>query len=225
MTPNLTNRLFAKNHAVLTKDEIDHQLRKRRLSIEPLLHEIDSCSVDVRLDNYFGIFTSTGEAALDPGKKSRAIEFEEVPFFTRPFYAQPGTFILAQTLEFVALPKNILANIDGRSSLGRRGLLVHATAGWIDPGWEGHITLELSNLGIMPLALYPGMRIGRVVFQEVAAVKEYQGQFQMQLRIKEPKVDSDCAAIAAYAETIRKRRFSRSSETAISPVPGESRPQ
>ncbi len=147
MFQKLAKSLIPRPGAVLTKDAIEDHLCRRRLVIEPLLHKVGSCSVDVRLDNYFGTFRSTGEAALDPGRALRAIEFEELPFFSMPFYVQPGTFVLAQTLEFIALPTNLVATLDGRSSIGRRGLVVHATAGWVDPGFDGHLTLELANLG------------------------------------------------------------------------------
>jgi dCTP deaminase len=192
--------------ALLTKADIMEERLRRGIVIEPLLHDISTCSVDIRLDNYFGLFVSTGEAALDPGKRSRAIRFEEVPFFSTPFYVQPGTFVLGQTLEFVAIRKGLVAHLDGKSSLARRGLVVHATAGWIDPGWEGHITLELANLGAMPLALYPGMRVGRLVFQRVKEGDGYSGQFFGQLRIKEPAIDQDCERISAYASRIREER-------------------
>lgn len=203
---NLASHLLRADGDVLTKPAIEKCLRRRDIVVEPLLHEVGACHVDVRLDNYFGTFRSTGEAALDPGVQSRAIRFEEVLFFSRPFYVQPGMFVLAQTLEFIALPTNIVATLDGRSSLGRRGLVVHATAAWIDPGWEGHITFELANLGVMPLALYPSMRIGRLVFRRIADTGKYTGQFQKQLRIKEPNVDLDCASISRHADAMRQRR-------------------
>jgi dCTP deaminase len=136
---------------------------------------------------------------LDPGFNSDAIEFEEIPFFSTPFFIQPGAFVLAQTLEYLVLPSGIIGHLDGRSSMGRRGLVVHATAGWIDPGFRGHITLELANLGMMPVALYPAMKIARIVFQSAAGAPDYGGQFQQQLRIRPPKIDDQCARIAQYA--------------------------
>lgn len=184
---------------VMLRADIQKELSEGRLIVEPQLHGIEACHMDLRLDNYFGLFRSTGEAALDPGRNSSAIHFEEIPFFSAPFFMQPGSFVLAQTLEYVALPRTIVAHLDGRSSLGRRGLVVHATAGWIDPGFRGHITLELANLGAMPLALYPCMKIARLVFERISEAEGYEGQFQRQLRIVEPKVDRDCAAIGRFA--------------------------
>lgn len=203
----LAMRAESRGYSILTRSEIEARIASRELVLEPLLQQVQPCSVDVRLDNCFGTFTTTGEAALDPGSGSRAIRFEEVPFFGQPFFLQPGTFILAQTLEFVALPNCIAATLDGRSSLGRRGLVVHATAGWIDPGWRGHVTLELANLGVMPLALYPGMRVGRLVFQHTRETGSYEGQFKNQLRIREPSLDDDCRRIAAYAAMTRTQRL------------------
>ena len=100
---------FVGNHGVLTKETIQARIRKREIVIEPTLHGVKACSVDVRLDNYFGTFRSTGEPALDPGARSRAVRFEEIPFFSTPYFIQPKTFVLAQTLEFVALPRCVYA--------------------------------------------------------------------------------------------------------------------
>jgi len=104
-----------------------------------------------------------------------------------PFIIQPGTFVLASTLESVTLPDDIVARVDGRSSLGRLGLLVHATAGYVDPGWTGKLTLELSNQSQMPIALYYGMKVSQISFLRMSTpvdrpygseslASKYQGQ-------------------------------------------------
>ncbi len=190
--------------SILVESEIRELISQRTLIIEPMPVSLGVCSIDLRLDNLFGVFVSTGDAALDPAEHSKAIRFEEISFFSRPYYIQPSTFILAQTLEYVAMPNSLVASLDGRSSLGRRGLVIHATAGWIDPGYEGHITLELANLGVMPLALYPGMRIGRLVFQRVENAGVYEGKFQRQYRIRAPDPDSDCQNIQKYTAAMIK---------------------
>jgi dCTP deaminase len=192
------------NRSILIGDEIRQLLVDRTIFIEPFPAKITECSVDVRLDNLFGSFVSTGDPALDPAAESNALQFEDISFFSRPFYIQPGTFILAQTFEYVAIPRTLVASLDGRSSMGRRGLVIHATAGWVDPGFEGHITLELANLGVMPLALYPGMRIGRLVFHRVAESSAYSGKYQRQYRIRGPDPDTDCQRIRDHAAAIKQ---------------------
>jgi dCTP deaminase len=199
----MAGELLGAQPNILIEAEINELLRDRSLFIEPHPIRIAECSVDVRLDNLFGVFISTGDAALDPAVENDAIRFEHIPFFSKPYYIQPGTFLLAQTLEYVALPRTLVASLDGRSALGRRGLVIHATAGWIDPGFEGHITLELANLGLMPVALYPGMRVGRLVFHRVKETGGYDGPFNNQYQIKAPAPDEDCRQLKAYAQKMK----------------------
>jgi dCTP deaminase len=151
--------------AVLSDRTIKEQLVAGRIRIEPLDEgAIQPASVDLRLDRQFRIFKVTTRPyvdvreALDELTELVTLEDEE------PFILQPGAFCLATTLETVTLPDDLVARVDGRSSLGRLGLLVHATAGYVDPGWTGKLTLELSNQSQMPIALYYGMRVSQISF-------------------------------------------------------------
>lgn len=151
--------------AVLSDRTIKEWLTVGRLSIEPLDPEaIQPASVDLRLDRSFRVFRSTTRPFVDVREPvddlTELVEISE----GEPFVIQPGSFCLGSTIETISLPDDIVARVDGRSSLGRLGLLVHATAGYVDPGWKGCLTLELSNQSQMPIALYPGMRIAQISF-------------------------------------------------------------
>ncbi|MFV2063059.1 MAG: dCTP deaminase, partial [Chloroflexota bacterium] len=125
----------------------------------------------------------------------------------KPFILNPGEFVLGQTLEWVELPDNVVARLEGKSSLGRLGLLIHSTAGYVDPGWKGTLTLELSNVASLPIALYFGMRIGQISFFEMSSAVErpygskglgsrYQGQ-------------STPTASGSYRDFVANRRRSK----------------
>lgn len=150
---------------VLSDRSIREELAARRLVIDPLDEDcIQPASVDLHLDRAFRLFRITRRPFIDVRRpvddltELVTIEGEE------PFIIQPGTFCLTSTLESVTLPHDIVARVDGKSSLGRLGLLVHATAGYVDPGWTGRLTLELSNQSQMPIALYYRMRIAQISF-------------------------------------------------------------
>lgn len=186
---------------ILTGDEIVTAMNRREIVIEPRPRneDIDAISVDLRLDNYFGEFTITEEACIDLAEDFRAIEFVEKEYFEESYILHPKRFVLAQTLEYIVLPRNVFAQIDGRSSLGRRGLLIHVTAGHVDPGWKGRLTLELANLGEMPVKLYPFMKICRLTFYKLPIkVASYKGGFAGQLKIKLPGADP-------YAKRIKEK--------------------
>ena len=144
-------------------------------------------SVDIRLDKLFRVFESHRYAVIDPAEDqpelTRLISHEE----DEPFILHPGEFALGSTYERVTLGDAIAARLEGKSSLGRLGLLTHSTAGFIDPGFDGHVTLELSNVATLPIALWPGMKIGQLCFFQLsspalhpygsaAAGSHYQGQ-------------------------------------------------
>lgn len=148
---------------------------------------IQPASVDVRLDRYFRVFLNHTMPVIDVKKNleelTRLVEIDD----DRPFVLHPGEFVLGSTLERVALPHDLVARIEGKSSLGRLGLLIHSTAGFIDPGFNGHITLELSNVANLPITLYPSMKIGQLSFLRMttpadvpygqgALKSKYQGQ-------------------------------------------------
>ena len=173
---------------ILSDRTIKEELAAGRLVIEPLDEaNIQPASIDLQLDRVFRIFRVTRRPFVDVRQPMDdltelvTIEDEE------PFIIQPGTFVLGSTLEYVTLPDDIVARVDGRSSLGRLGLLVHATAGYVDPGWTGKLTLELSNQSQMPIALYYGMKISQISFLRMSTpvdrpygseslASKYQGQ-------------------------------------------------
>ena len=151
--------------SVLSDRTIKEELAAGRLGVDPLDPEaIQPASVDLRLDRLFRVFRSTARPFVDVREPvddlTELVEIAE----DKPFIIQPASFCLGSTIEKITLPDDIVARVDGKSSLGRLGLLVHATAGYVDPGWTGCLTLELSNQSQMPIALYYGMRIAQVSF-------------------------------------------------------------
>jgi dCTP deaminase len=151
--------------SVLSDRTIREYLEAGKLGIEPLDEDsIQPASVDLRLGPSFRIFRVTSRPFVDVQHPMEDLTelVETAP--EEPFIIHPGTFCLGATIETITLPDDIVARVDGKSSLGRLGLLVHATAGYVDPGWTGRLTLELSNQSQMPIALYSGMRIAQVSF-------------------------------------------------------------
>lgn len=144
---------------------------KIRISPELPADQFGSCSVDFRLGDEFSIFEHSRHPYIDVREKSaiqdlmRTVHVEP----NQPFVLQPREFALAITEETLELDDDVLGRLEGRSSLGRIGIIVHGTAGLFDPGWRGKATLELSNLGIMPVALYPGMRICSFTFEQLSS--------------------------------------------------------
>ncbi len=166
---------IAKAHGkymVLSDVDIRKALASGKIAVNPAMPEehIGSCSVDFRLGNEFSIFEHSKHAFIDLRDKvdiSKLMRTIVVPD-GEAFILQPREFALAITVEHLELAPDILGRLEGRSSLGRIGIIVHGTAGLFDPGWSGRATLELSNLGIMPVALYPGMRICSMTFEELS---------------------------------------------------------
>ena len=134
---------------------------------------VQPSSVDVRLDRYFRLFDNHKYPVIDPAQDqpelTRALEVEE----GESFVLHPGEFVLGSTLEEVSLPDDVAARVEGKSSLGRLGLLTHATAGFVDPGFTGHVTLELSNVATLPIVLHPGMKIGQLCFFQLSSAAEH----------------------------------------------------
>jgi dCTP deaminase len=153
---------------ILSDHTIREEIKAGRVVIDPFDDDmVQPSSVDVRLDRYFRVFLNHTMPVIDLKKNleelTRLVEIEaDDP--ERTFILHPGEFVLGSTLERVALPDDTVGRIDGKSSLGRLGLLIHSTAGFIDPGFDGHITLELSNVASLPITLYPGMKIGQISF-------------------------------------------------------------
>ena len=133
---------------------------------------IQPSSVDVRLDKYFRLFDNHKYQVIDPAADQPDLtRFVEVDP-TEGFVLHPGEFVLGSTLEQITLPDDLAARVEGKSSLGRLGLLTHATAGFVDPGFSGHVTLELSNVATLPIMLWPGMKIGQLAFFRLSSPSE-----------------------------------------------------
>jgi dCTP deaminase len=173
---------------ILSDVTIREELTAGRVIIDPLAHgAIQPSSVDLHCDRFFRVFRNDTTPFIDPKEPQEDLtELVEVPE-GRSFILHPGEFVLGSTLERVALPADLVARLEGKSSLGRLGLLIHSTAGFVDAGWDGHLTLELSNVANLPIAIYPAMKIGQISFLRMttpaehpygsgAAGSKYQGQ-------------------------------------------------
>ncbi len=150
---------------ILSDHTIREELDAGRIVIEPLGDDcIQPSSVDLHLDRYFRVFRNHTMGYIDVKQNleelTQLIEAED----DDPFILHPGEFVLGSTLERVAVPDDLVARLEGKSSLGRLGLLIHSTAGFVDAGWDGQLTLELSNVANLPITLYPGMKIGQISF-------------------------------------------------------------
>ena len=157
---------------ILSDRDIRKALLDRRIVISPppdFKTQLGSCSIDLRLGCRFRIFNYSKVPYIDPlnPKTTESMMSEIAIKEGDPFILQPGDFVLATTMESFCLPDDMLARLEGRSSLGRLGIVVHSTASIFDPGWDGVAVLELGNLGRMPVALYPGMRICALTFEEL----------------------------------------------------------
>lgn len=162
---------------LLTKKDILERINNESIFIVPILDEkkqIGPSSVDVRLDCYFLETKHTGKGIVEvhqPMDPYDSTKLVTVDLFRGQYTLQPGEFVICQTFEYISLSPDLFGLIDGRSSLGRLGVVVHSTASSIDPGWEGHLTLELHNDGKMPVKLLPLMRIARLLFFEIPEVE------------------------------------------------------
>ncbi|MEZ5110276.1 MAG: dCTP deaminase [Microbacteriaceae bacterium] len=158
---------------LLSDRDIKLELDAGRIGLDPFIAEmVQPSSVDVRLDRYFRLFDNHKypfiDPALDQPDLTQLIEADP----NEPFILHPGEFVLGATFEQVTLPDDIAARLEGKSSLGRLGLLTHSTAGFIDPGFSGHVTLELSNVATLPIKLWPGMKIGQLCFFRLTSPAE-----------------------------------------------------
>jgi len=158
---------------LLSDRDIKAEIKAERIRLEPYQADmIQPSSIDVRLDGFFRLFDNHKYPYIDPA--------EDQPDLTRliesaagePFILHPGEFVLGSTYEKVSLPDDVAARLEGKSSLGRLGLLTHSTAGFIDPGFTGHVTLELSNVATLPIKLWPGMKIGQLCFFRLSSPTE-----------------------------------------------------
>jgi dCTP deaminase len=154
---------------VLSDRTIERLLAEGRIEIDPYDPGLlQPSSVDVRVDRYFRVFRNSRYPYIDVKREQEDLtELVEVDG-DDAFILHPGEFVLGSTLERVVLPDDLVARLEGKSSLGRLGLLIHSTAGFIDPGWDGHVTLELSNVANLPITIYAGMKIGQLSFVQLA---------------------------------------------------------
>jgi dCTP deaminase len=159
--------------SVLSDRDIRTELESGRVRIAPYdATDLQPSSVDLHLDRSFRVFRNNRYAFIDV--RAPQPDLTEMIKVTddEPFILHPGEFVLGQTLEWVELPDDLVARLEGKSSLGRLGLLIHSTAGYVDPGWKGNLTLELSNVAKLPIALYFGMRIGQISFFQMSSPVE-----------------------------------------------------
>jgi dCTP deaminase len=158
---------------ILSDRDIRAQIAAGRIVIDPFTPEsIQPSSVDLHLDRRFRVFRNNRYPYIDVRQEQPELtELLEISG-DEPFVLHPGEFVLGSTLERVALPDDLVSRLEGKSSLGRLGLLIHSTAGYVDPGWDGNLTLELSNVANLPIALYQGMKIGQISFQRLSSPVE-----------------------------------------------------
>lgn len=155
---------------VLSDHDIKIELSRGRIVIDPLDEQlIQPASIDLRLGDNFRVFQNSNHVAIDPRVHQPNLTEEIVVAPDDAFVLHPGQFALGTTYERVAVPDDVLGKLEGKSSLGRLGLMIHSTAGYIDPGWDGQITLELSNVASLPILLHPGMRIGQISFERMSS--------------------------------------------------------
>ena len=150
---------------ILSDRDIKEALASGRVGIDPFDEaDVQPSSVDLHVDRFFRTFHNARHPFIDVKQPMEDLtELVEVPG-DEAFILHPGEFVLGSTCEYVRLPSDLVARLEGKSSLGRLGLLIHSTAGYVDPGFEGHLTLELSNVANLPITIYPGMKIGQISF-------------------------------------------------------------
>jgi dCTP deaminase len=159
---------------LLSDRDIRAEIDAGRIGLEPYSADlVQPSSIDVRLDRYFRVFENHRYPHIDPALEQSELTRLVQPDDAEPFILHPGEFALGSIYEVVTLPEDIAARVEGKSSLGRLGLLTHATAGFIDPGFSGHVTLELSNVATLPIKLWPGMKIGQLCFFQLTSPAEH----------------------------------------------------
>ena len=159
---------------LLSDRDIRAQIDSGRLTLEPWDADlVQPSSIDVRLDRFFRVFNNSQYTHIDPAVQQDELTSLVEPEGDGPFVLHPGEFVLGSTLEVVSLPDDLAGRLEGKSSLGRLGLLTHSTAGFIDPGFSGHITLELSNVANLPITLWPGMKIGQLCLFRLSSAAEH----------------------------------------------------
>jgi dCTP deaminase len=159
---------------LLSDRDIRAEIAANRVVLDPFDAEmVQPSSVDVRLDRYFRVFENHRYPHIDPAEDQPDLTRPVEPAADDPFILHPGEFVLGSSYEVITLPDDIAARLEGKSSLGRLGLLTHSTAGFIDPGFSGHVTLELSNVATLPIKLWPGMKIGQLCFFQLSSPSDH----------------------------------------------------
>jgi dCTP deaminase len=198
--------------SVLADRDIRAEIESGRIVIEPYhAADLQPSSVDLHLDRSFRVFRNNRYPYIDV--RSPQPELTELVHIDgdEAFILHPGEFVLGQTLEWVELPDDLVARLEGKSSLGRLGLLIHSTAGYVDPGWKGNLTLELSNVANLPIALYQGMRIGQISF------------FRMSSPVERPYGSSDLGSKYQGQREPTESAFHRDFETGRRSAPSSDR--
>ena len=159
---------------LLSDRDIRAELSSGGITLDPWEPEmLQPSSVDIRLDRFFRVFENHRYPHIDPAVDQSELTREVTTEGDEPFILHPGEFVLGSTYEVVGLGDSLAARVEGKSSLGRLGLLTHATAGFVDPGFTGHVTLELANVATLPIKLYPGMKIGQLCFFRLSSPAEH----------------------------------------------------
>lgn len=169
------SRFVGYGRRVLLSDrDLKAEIAAGQVVIEPYDPDmVQPSSVDVRLDRYFRVFENHLYPHIDPAVEQPDLTRLIEPEKGEPFILHPGEFVLGSTYEVVTLPDHVASRLEGKSSLGRLGLLTHSTAGFIDPGFSGHVTLELSNVATLPIKLWPGMKIGQLCMFRLSSPTEH----------------------------------------------------
>ncbi|MFN2524999.1 MAG: dCTP deaminase [Actinomycetota bacterium] len=155
---------------ILSDRDIRKAIGDGRIGIEPFDEaDVQPSSVDLHCDRYFRVFHNARYPFIDVKQPMEELTESVEVKADDTFILHPGEFVLGSTLEYVSLPDDLVARLEGKSSLGRLGLLIHSTAGFVDAGWKGHLTLELSNVANLPITIYPGMKIGQISFYEMSS--------------------------------------------------------
>ena len=159
---------------LLSDRDILAEVEAKNIGLEPFDPDmVQPSSIDVRLDRFFRVFENHRYPHIDPASDQPDLTRMVEPEGDEPFILHPGEFVLGSTYEVVTLPDDVAARLEGKSSLGRLGLLTQSTAGFLDPGFSGHVTLELSNVATLPIKLWPGMKIGQLCFFRLSSPSEH----------------------------------------------------
>ncbi|MBT0771372.1 dCTP deaminase [Kineosporia sp. J2-2] len=159
---------------LLSDRDIRSEIDSGRVAIDPYeASMVQPSSIDVRIDRFFRLFDNHKYPVIDPSEEQPELTHQVEVKPDEAFVLHPGEFVLASTYETVTLPNDVAARLEGKSSLGRLGLLTHSTAGFIDPGFSGHVTLELSNVATLPIKIWAGMKIGQLCFFRLTSAAEH----------------------------------------------------